>query len=165
MELKWWHKQFAIDEVLARLSDEKLIIKWAKFGLTKPKLRKIRRDDDFKEHCKVIEKYVREKVIDARMRLNALAAGKSIDVLEEELDSVPWNPETSEGDRNYDKKIHVDVAKELIKMSDVSLGKGEEAKGDIIIKLVTDTEVKKESDDGDRSDSNGQSTSKTIHRD
>ena len=165
MKLKWWHKQLAFDVVLAKHRDEWLVRHWTKFGLTKSKLNKIKRDYDFLEFCKGVEKDVRDQVINGRMRINRLASGRAIDTLEEELELEPWNPETGEGDKNYDHKVKVDTAKDVIKMSDVQLGKDEKAQGDIIIRLITDKEEKKEDKGGDGSNFKCEPTSKTLHRD
>ncbi len=165
MKLKWWHKQLAFDVVLAKYQDEKLIKHWEKFGLNKTKLNRIRKDFDFLEFCKGVEKEVRDQVINGRTRLNRLASGKAIDTLEDELELEPWNPETGTGDKNYDHKVQVDTAKDVIKLSDVQLGKDEKAQGDIIIHLVTDKEEKKEEKDADGSNVDCEPTSKTFHRD
>lgn len=166
MKLKWWHKALAKDLVLARMDYQRLAAKYTKFGCKVATIKRLEKDYEFQQYCEKIDAEIRDEVIKAKMRLNSLASGQAIDVLEEELNSIPWNPETGDGDKNYNKKIKVDTAKDLIKISDVGQQKDDIGKPDVVIKLVTDApaEIKKEMDE-EGSDAVSQPKTAEFHRD
>lgn len=164
MKLKWWHKALAKDLVLAKQPEDKLCAKYAKFSCKKTTIRRLQKDVDFIEYCEKIDAEVRDEVIKAKMRINMLASGLALDVIEEILASRPWDPSTGEGDKDYNVKVKADMAKDVVKMSDLGRN-ADEVKADVVINLITEGNSEEKENDAEDGEPEGEPKTAHIHRD
>lgn len=123
-ELNYMQKAIARD-VGVGMPDDKLLKKWGKH-LTKPKLRRWKKDPKFNEESEKISKLCEEKLAQSKAKLTIMVAELALDIVEGVLTAQPYNPETGEGDKHYDHGEQVDVSIKLIK--ELGLGKNDAAK-------------------------------------
>jgi hypothetical protein len=136
-ELKWWHKELARDIVLGgpKATDEYLLKRWVKFGLTKNKLRKYRKDPLMIDEMDNLRKIADEKLADYRAEARFML-GDALTAIKEILDPT-----------NFDitHEFRGKIAMKLI--SEMQLGRGEADETGKIHITITDTREDK-SDDG-----------------
>jgi hypothetical protein len=146
MKLKWWHKELARDVVLG-MGKFNLLKNWKKWNLTEAKLNNYLKDPDFIAECEDFRNKLDDKaaksLLTAKLRAKMLVGEKVMDIVDRILSKKPYNPETREGDIDYDEGITVKLAMDFLK--EMKLGNiDENAEQKIEIQIVSEKKKEEE---------------------
>lgn len=89
--------------------------------LTKGKLRRWKSNELFKAEAERVLQSVEEKLVNSKARLSMLVADRVLTIMEDELNMRPYNPETGEGNVDYNRERQLKYGLKLLE--ELGLGK------------------------------------------